>query len=375
MDTRSQLLLALPNGRPLRCCDHLQMILYSICIVALFYIGVDGSCQPVQEPQSVWLGDSFYARNGVVFAMPLRDWPTVRSTPSRSHELRHAWHMNQVTSAFSSFRPHPVIERSGNTMAVAELSMYTEPAAVNEAYVELARSVATRLGFELETAPTDLASLWRHPQLLLAQTCGYPWITQLRDEVQLVAAPRYAFQGCDGPRHCSFILVPEASTAISLEDLRDTRVAINGPDSNSGMNLLRDAVAPLAVQGRFFREVIRSGSHANSMKLLQLGQADVAAVDAVTYGYLQRDAPDRLAGLRVLQRSRQSPALPLVCAATHTNDTVQALRTALSATLVERPKLAQALAIEGFDPVSEDTYLPILHWQEEAIKQGYAAIA
>lgn len=260
-------------------------------------------------------------------------------------------------------------------MAIAELSMYTEPAAVRAAYAELVRSVATRLGVELETAPTDLASLWRHPQLLLAQTCGYPWVTQLRGQVRLVAAPQYTFPGCDGARHCSFILVPESSTAINLEDLRDTRVAINGPDSNSGMNLLRNAVAPLAMQGRFFREVIESGSHANSMRLLQNGQADVAAVDAVTYGYLQRDTPERVAGLRVLQRSQQSPALPLVCAATHTNDTVQALRTALSATLIERSELAETLSIEGFDPVSEDTYLPLLQMQEEAIRQGYPSVA
>lgn len=260
-------------------------------------------------------------------------------------------------------------------MAVAELSMYTEPVAVSGAYAELVRSVATHLGLELESAPTDLASLWRHPQLLLAQTCGYPWVTQLRGKVRLVAAPRYTFQGCDGAKHCSFILVPESSTAVSLEDLRGTRVAINGPDSNSGMNLLRDAVAPLATQGRFFREVIESGSHANSMKMLQHGQADVAAVDAVTYGYLRRDAPDRVAGLRVLQRSRQSPALPLICAATHTDETIQALRTALSATLLERPEIAETLAIESFDPVSEDTYLPILCWQEEAVRQGYPSLA
>ncbi|ETN44662.1 uncharacterized protein HMPREF1541_10332 [Cyphellophora europaea CBS 101466] len=259
-------------------------------------------------------------------------------------------------------------------MAVAALTMYAPPTAVSNAYQELAREVAQRLGIPLESPPPDLPTLWHHPQLLLAQTCGYPYVTELRPTVKLVAAPRYTLPGCEGATHCSFILVPASSAATTLADLRGKRVAMNSPDSNSGMNLLRLAVAPLAKQGRFFSQVVESGSHAESMARLKQGRADVAAVDAVTFGYLRRDLPELVEGLRILQRTRQSPTLPLITAAGRTEQEVEGLREALAKTLAERPDLAEILAIQGFDAVDEGTYLPILDWEHQAIEQNYPTI-
>ncbi|WP_338546501.1 PhnD/SsuA/transferrin family substrate-binding protein [Pseudomonas benzopyrenica] len=260
-------------------------------------------------------------------------------------------------------------------MTVAALTMYVEPAEVRDAYRQLAEAVALRLGATLESAPEELPALWSHPELLLAQTCGYPWATHLRGQVRLVAAPRYRFEGCNEAEHCAFILVPDALDVASLVDLRGKRVALNGLDSNSGMNLLRLAVAPLAERGRFFGEVIVSESHANSLALLQQGHADVAAVDAVTYGYLQRAQPERVAGLRLLQRTRPSPALPFITAASRSDAEVEALRGALSDSLAADPALAERLAIEGFTAVDEATYLPLLDWRREAVEQGYPVIA
>lgn len=260
-------------------------------------------------------------------------------------------------------------------MTVAALTMYVEPAEVRDAYRQLAEAVALRLGATLESAPEELPALWSHPELLLAQTCGYPWATRLRGQVRLAAAPRYRFEGCNEAEHCAFILVPDALDVASLADLRGKRVALNGLDSNSGMNLLRLAVAPLAERGRFFGEVIVSESHANSLALLQQGHADVAAVDAVTYGYLQRAQPERVAGLRLLQRTRPSPALPFITAASRSDAEVEALRGALSDSLAADPALAERLAIEGFTAVDEATYLPLLDWRREAVEQGYPVIA
>ncbi len=260
-------------------------------------------------------------------------------------------------------------------MTVAALTMYVEPAEVRDAYRQLAAAVALCLESSLEPAPEELPALWTHPELLLAQTCGYPWATRLRGQVRLVAAPRYTFDGCVGAEHCAFILVPETLDASSLADLRGKRVALNGLDSNTGMNLLRHAVAPLAERGRFFGEVIVSESHANSLALLQQGHADVAAVDAVTYGYLQRAEPGRVAGLRLLQRTRSSPTLPFITASSRSDAEVEALRAALNDTLVTQPELARILAIEGFAAVDESTYLPLLDWRREAVEKGYPVIA
>ncbi|MCM3016412.1 hypothetical protein M3570_22380, partial [Bacillus subtilis] len=45
----------------------------------------------------------------------------------------------------------------------------------------------------------DLQALWRRDDLLLSQTCGYPYrMLGLRDVVRLIATPIFDADGCDG---------------------------------------------------------------------------------------------------------------------------------------------------------------------------------
>jgi hypothetical protein len=50
-------------------------------------------------------------------------------------------------------------------------------------------------------------------------------------------------------------------SATSLDDLRGGRCAVNDLGSNSGMNLLRAEIAPLANGKAFFKSVLVTGSH------------------------------------------------------------------------------------------------------------------
>ncbi|NWD92632.1 PhnD/SsuA/transferrin family substrate-binding protein, partial [Pseudomonas sp. K5002] len=83
---------------------------------------------------------------------------------------------------------------------------------------------------------------------------------------------------------------------------------------NSGMNLLRERLAPLQQGGRFFAEVGISGAHRESLRWLRENRADLAAIDSVTYDYLARFAPEEVAGLRIVTRSAPSPTLPYISA-------------------------------------------------------------
>ncbi len=62
----------------------------------------------------------------------------------------------------------------------------------------------------------------------------------------------------------------------------------NAEHSQSGYNVLRKMVAPLSREGRFFSAVMFSGSHRQSLRELQQENADIAAIDCVTYALLQR---------------------------------------------------------------------------------------
>ncbi len=69
----------------------------------------------------------------------------------------------------------------------------------------------------------------------------------------------------------------------------------NAEHSQSGYNVLRKMVAPLSREGRF-SAVMFSGSHRQSLRELQQENADIAAIDCVTYALLQRHQPQALAG-------------------------------------------------------------------------------
>jgi ABC-type phosphate/phosphonate transport system substrate-binding protein len=70
----------------------------------------------------------------------------------------------------------------------------------------------------------------------------------------------------------------------------------NAEHSQSGYNVLRKMVAPLS-GGAIFSAVVFSGSHRQSLRELQQENADIAAIDCVTYALLQRHQPQALAGL------------------------------------------------------------------------------
>lgn len=265
---------------------------------------------------------------------------------------------------------------------VAALPMYDLPElqAANDA---LWRAVAERLAASGAdevplrlTRGADLETLWTSPALLLAQTCGYPLTKGLAARVQLVATPRYRAQGCEGPFRRSAIVVRAHEPAAQLSELRGARAAMNDAMSDSGMNLLRAAVAPLAHGEAFFQGVSVTGSHLASAEAVAWGAADLAAIDAVTWAHLRRHRPALTFRLRVLGWTERTPGLPLITAATTGRDTLQALRRALTDVAAD-PQLAQAretLLLDGFSPLPAHYYRLTAHLEERAEALGYPTL-
>ncbi|MBH0236327.1 phosphate/phosphite/phosphonate ABC transporter substrate-binding protein [Methylobrevis albus] len=227
-------------------------------------------------------------------------------------------------------------------MRIISLRMYADPPIVDAANDALWAAIAMRLAARGIDAPPELDrsgdfdAAWLAPDLLLAQTCGYPLVTRLGAEVQVVAAPIYGFPGGDGFYRASLIVVRSDEPAGEIAALRGRRVAANAPDSNSGTNLLRALVAPLNRAGRFFGAVTWTGSHAASLAAVRAGHADVAAVDSVTFGLFAAHAPERIAGLRVLAETPYGPGLPLITAAATPPRELGALRDALAEVAADR---------------------------------------
>ena len=258
--------------------------------------------------------------------------------------------------------------------------MYVAPAVVVEAQRLLWAFLRERLrqdgiagvpdALDEHIAPHDA---WLDPRLLLAQTCGFPFVKHLRGRVRLVATPVYQAPGCQGPTMCSVIVVREEGAPPSLAACAGLAVAIIESRSNSGYNLLRAAVAPHAGGKPFFSSVTETGGHLASMEAVRAGKADLAAIDCITYDLLRRHAPGRLDGLSILTQTPAGPNLPFITRLSASDEEVFALRAALKAAITT-PDLADARAILGLTDVvvlEEGAYESLLGHEAAAIAAGY----
>jgi ABC-type phosphate/phosphonate transport system substrate-binding protein len=268
-------------------------------------------------------------------------------------------------------------------ISVAHLPMYDLPE-VRTATDALWRGIAARLrAAGMAEVPVGLSrhlthqESWRHPGLLFGQSCGYPAVYSYRDMLRIVAAPIYNAPGCSGTTHRSFFIVPADSRARAIADLRGSRFALNAWDSNTGMNLARLALAPLAAGGRFLGEIIETGGHAASLALVANRGADVAAIDCVSYAFFARHRPTLTAATRILGPTAPSPTLPFVTTRATGDATVRALRNALAGAFSD-PALAEsraALFLTGIMPADAADYGILRDYEDTAGHLGYARLA
>jgi ABC-type phosphate/phosphonate transport system substrate-binding protein len=265
----------------------------------------------------------------------------------------------------------------------AALPMYDFPH-LTAAHDALWSAIAARLlALGVDGVPPGLTrhrnhvDTWRDPQLLLGQACEYPLAKRFGEAVRLVATPRYAAPGCEAATYRSAILVRLDDPAVALADLRGRRCVVNELDSNSGMNLLRAAIAPIARGERFFATVSVSGAHVQSAQMLIEGGADVAAVDCVTFAHLSRAEPALTAQMRILAWTPTSPSLPYVTARSTDDATLEALRRAMAEALEDASThaAAAALLLRGFDFQPDTGFGTILDLERGAAALGFPALA
>jgi ABC-type phosphate/phosphonate transport system substrate-binding protein len=264
---------------------------------------------------------------------------------------------------------------------IAALPMYDFPH-VRDAHDAFWTALADRLTASgLRDVPRKLTrelghfDVWRHPALLFAQGCEYPLAKSFADQVRLVATPRYSAPGCEGASYRSAIIVRRDETG-SLADFRGRRCVVNEMDSNSGMNLLRAAVAPIAGGARYFASVVVSGSHRRSAGMVASGEADVAAVDCVSFAHFRGACPGVVAKLRVLSWTPASPSLPFITARSAGDSTVQLLRSALAGVFDDDTlaPVRERLFLTGVDLQPVEGFAEVLRLERSAAERGYPTI-
>ncbi len=223
---------------------------------------------------------------------------------------------------------------------IASLPMY-DRASTRAANARLWQGMRAALGYGPVSLsdPDDLWEMWRSPELLFSQTCSLPFAMTLHRSVEVIASPVHGLD-CPAGHYFSYLVARTGSAPVG-------RVAVNGLDSQSGFGAMPAALVA--------EPPLVTGSHAASVKAISSGEADVAAIDAVTWGLLDREGAT--AGLQVVDAMPPTPALPFVTA--RGND-VAALRSALSKavdTLSDADK--DALNLYGVTQIDAAAYLAL----------------
>ncbi|MGA1833053.1 phosphate/phosphite/phosphonate ABC transporter substrate-binding protein [Rhizobium wenxiniae] len=197
---------------------------------------------------------------------------------------------------------------------LAGLSMYDWPeiSAATDEFWTMLRGCLLRRGIDAPEALTrqdDLAGMWHSPDLVFGQTCALPFAMDLNRHVRLIGSPAYDI-GCAPGCYYSLLIVPKGRST-ELERFRGP-VVINEFSSQSGFATL---MLSLVAAGVDMNEVsVRaSGAHRASIQAVANGEAELAAIDVVSFTLAERYMPE-VSAVEVIGCTRPTPGMALISA-------------------------------------------------------------
>lgn len=162
---------------------------------------------------------------------------------------------------------------------------------------------------EALTRQDDLAAMWSSPDLLIGQTCALPFAMNLHDHVRLIGSPSYDI-GCAPGCYYSLLIVPKGR-AVDIGRF-EGRAVINEFSSQSGFATLMLSLMAAGTDMAGM-EVRASGAHRHSIKAVANGEADLAAIDVVSFSLARRYIAE-VSGVEVIGCTRPTPGMALISA-------------------------------------------------------------
>jgi len=145
-------------------------------------------------------------------------------------------------------------------------------------------------------------------QIDIAFVCSPPLIW-LKGAIEAVAAPVLSDPRFNGrPLYSSEVVVRTGSPFRSFADLEGSRWAVNEASSWSGYWVVLQRVG----SWNYFGEVVETGFHRRSLRLVAAGEVDAAAIDSQVLAMELRNDPDLARGLRVVATLGPAPSQPVV---------------------------------------------------------------
>ncbi|OYU18574.1 MAG: hypothetical protein CFE34_09900 [Rhodobacteraceae bacterium PARR1] len=242
---------------------------------------------------------------------------------------------------------------------IAALPMYDRPelTGATDRYWALIRDGLRAQGIAapnaLRRGDAELMPQWLMPDLLVSQTCGFPYRARLHGKVRLVGTPDFGVEGCPPGYYRSVLIARADDPRQALADFDGVAMAYNDALSQSGWAAPQNHAAALGLR---FPAGIMTGGHAASLLAVAEGRADLAALEAVTFRLLSRSEA-AAAAVKVVAMTDPTPGLPYICAEAVDADVVfDAIAAAIPA--LEAADRA-ALGLRGLCRIPAETYLSV----------------
>ena len=194
---------------------------------------------------------------------------------------------------------------------------------------------------------------WQSPDLLLSQTCGYPFRARLQGKASYVGTPDFGVEGCPPGFYRSVFIARADDPRRDVTDFDGARFAYNEALSQSGWAAPQTHTAMLGIR---LAPAIQSGGHRLSAQAVAEGRADIAALDAVTFRLLQAHDP-MMAALKPVGLTDPTPGLPYITAQGRDPEPIFAAASAAIAALA--PADRATLGLKGLTRIPVDAYLAV----------------
>ena len=160
------------------------------------------------------------------------------------------------------------------------------------------------------------AALWSKPELLIGQTCGWPYANYLKEQVVPFARFYYDILGCPAGDYNSVYIGHDDDDFDHLASPQAfefvEKIAINSDDSQSGFHVFSEITDKPAEEAIAKEKRIVTGAHRNSISAVANGDANIAAIDAVAFELAKHYEPETVSRIVVLKSSKPKAGLPLI---------------------------------------------------------------
>ncbi len=247
-------------------------------------------------------------------------------------------------------------------------------------YQAVTEEVGRRLGIETELVVETEYESCAQDKNEVCFVCSLPYVEFERQGIAPaipIAAPvldgeRYA----DKPVYYSDVIVHRDSRFRSFLDLRGRSWAYNEPHSHSGYGITRYHLVELGETRGFFGDVIETGFHEASIRMVADREVDASAIDSQVLAVALRDDPSLAGSLRVIDALGPSTIQPVAVSKRvplEQRGDIQRVLTSLHEDRDMRERLAQGM-VKRFVPVGPASYDDIRMMLEACEAAGFMRI-